>query len=113
MAPTMIDYAILCRAIDDWKAGRQPSAVTPAAPQRIATRPAEDEEAVVEYSAMYDTSVAAPEGEAPDSTVLYAMPEDGEVEADADVESDTDAYADAEAEVDVDDPDADPDADHR
>ena len=100
MAATMIDYAILCRAIDDWKAGRQPSAV-PAAPQRIATRPAEEEEAV-EYSAVYDTN--EPAAAVPDSTQIYQLPEyeDGEVESDADADAD-------EVETDVEDADDDDD----
>ncbi len=104
MAATMIDYAILCRAIDDWKAGRQPSAV-PAAPQRIATRPAEEEEAVVEYSAMYDTNEPAA-AVVPDSTQIYQMPEyeDGEVEGETEVETDVE---DADAEADVEDEDDD------
>jgi len=81
----MIDYATLCRAIEDWKAGHQPSAVTPAAPRRIAA-PAHEEEEAVEYSAVYDTNDAP--AAVPDSTVVYQLSEFEEenVEADDDAE---------------------------
>ncbi len=91
MAAIMIDYATLCRAIEDWKSGRQPSAVTPAAPRRIAAPAQEVEEEAVEYSAVYDTNDAPPE-QAPDSTVVYQLSdyEEAEADADADVEADPD-----------------------
>lgn len=106
----MIDYATLCRAIDDWKAGHQPSGVIPAAPKRVPTRP-DDDEGVVEYSAAYDIGEARPEeGAVPGSAAIYSLPEyeDGEVEADGDVEAEGDVEADVEADADV---DADVDAD--
>ncbi len=94
MAAIMIDYATLCRAIEDWKAGHQPSPVT-AAPQRITSQVREDEEAV-EYSAVYDTNDAPA---VPDSTVVYHLPEyeEGEVEADDEEAADEVAADDEEA----------------
>lgn len=99
----MIDYATLCKAIDDWKAGHQPSGVIPAAPQRVPTRPADEEEGVVEYSAAYDIGTEARQEEVPDSTVIYQMNEyeDGEVEAEADAEPEAEAVADADADADA------------
>jgi hypothetical protein len=76
MAAIMIDYATLCRAIEDWKAGRAPGA-TPAyaAPSRTPARPAE-EEAVEEYAEVDEASEpVAPQGEQQDSTVIYALPD--------------------------------------
>ena len=89
----MIDYATLCRAIEDWKSGRQPSAVTPAPPRRIAA-PAHQEEEAVEYSAVYDTSDLPAEQAAPDSTVVYQLSE--YEEAEGDVEADDVEVADGE-----------------
>ena len=91
MAAIMIDYATLCRAIEDWKSGRQPSAVPPATPRRVAAPAREVEEEAVEYSAVYDTSDAPPE-QAPDSTVVYQLSDyeeaEGDVEADPDLTDD-------------------------
>jgi hypothetical protein len=102
----MIDYATLCKAIDDWKAGHQPSGVIPAAPKRVPTRPSDEEEGVVEYSAAYDIGEARPE-EVPDSTVIYQMSEydeaEAETEADAEAETDVEAETEVEAEADADD----------
>lgn len=81
MSAIMIDYATLCRAIEDWKAGQKPAAIRPPTPTRVPTRPVEDEEAV-EYSAVYDLGEPAKE-EAGDSTVIYQLPD---FEGDAEVE---------------------------
>jgi hypothetical protein len=87
----VIDYATLCTAIDNWKAGQQPSAVPPPAPRRVSAPPVEEDEAV-EYSAVYETGdVAEARPEEPvESTVIYQLPEyeDGEepVEAEDDGE---------------------------
>lgn len=87
----MIDYAVLCTAIENWKAGQKPSAAPP--PRRAAPRPVEpvQEEEPVEYSAVYDAgelaeaaeaaeateATEAAEGEAPvDSTVIYQLPDE-------------------------------------
>ncbi len=86
----MIDYAVLCTAIENWKAGQKPtSAAPPAPPRRVAPRPTPAqaaeviEEEAVEYSAMYETGeVAEVRPEEPvESTVIYQLPdyEDGEV----------------------------------
>jgi hypothetical protein len=83
MPSIMIDYATLCRAIEDWKAGQQPAAIKPPPPKRVPTRVVEDEEAV-EYSAVYEIGEPARE-EAGDSTVIYQLP-DFESEGDAEVE---------------------------
>ncbi len=84
--PAMIDYATLCRAIEDWKAGQQPAAIK--TPSRVPTRPAEDDEGVVEYSAMYEIGEPAKE-EVGDSTVIYQLPDyEGEGEAEAEPDGD-------------------------
>lgn len=112
MAPIMIDYATLCRAIEDWKAGQPPSAVTAAAPQRIASAAHGGDEDAVEYSGVYDTSDAPAESHAPDATVVYQLSEyeesvdDTEGEADDDVEDAVDddgEVVDDEAAAAVDD----------
>ncbi len=69
MAP-MIDYAVLCRAIEDWKGGQAPRASRPppprpsrpAAPQPVEALEAEGEEIQEQQS---------PE----DRTIIYQMPE--------------------------------------
>lgn len=112
----MIDYATLCKAIDDWKAGQKPSGVIPAAPKRVPTRPAAEEEAVVEYSAAYDIGEPEP-AETPDSTVIYQLDGESEVdagevdagEADAEQETEQDAEVEGEVEGDVEESDADAD----
>lgn len=86
MAATMIDYATLCKAIEDWKSGRQPAAAKPPKParppSRVPTRPAVEEEEAVEYSAIYETG--EPQKEEPaESTVIYQLPDyEGEAEVD-------------------------------
>lgn len=86
MPAIMIDYATLCRAIEDWKAGQKPAAIKPPTPNRVPTRPVEEEEAVVEYSAMYEIGEPAKE-EVGDSTVIYQLPDyEGEGDADGEVE---------------------------
>jgi hypothetical protein len=77
----MIDYAILCQAIEDWKTGRPATAVPAAAarpqpPARPATPAAAAEaepEEVVEYSGFYEAGEPAPEQA--DSTVIYQLPD--------------------------------------
>lgn len=81
--PAMIDYATLCRAIEDWKAGQKPAAIKPPTPTptRVPTRAVEEEEAV-EYSAVYEIGEPAKE-EAGDSTVIYQLPDfEGDAEVD-------------------------------
>lgn len=78
MPAIMIDYATLCRAIEDWKAGQKPAAIKPPTPTRVPTRAVEEEEAV-EYSAVYEIGEPAKE-EAGDSTVIYQLPDFAEVE---------------------------------
>jgi len=73
MPSIMIDYATLCRAIEDWKAGQKPAAIKPPIPNRVPTRAVEEEEAV-EYSALYEIGEPAKE-EAGDSTVIYQLPD--------------------------------------
>ena len=84
MSPIMIDYATLCRAIEDWKAGQKPAAIRPPTPTRVPTRAVEEDEAV-EYSAVYELNEPEPaKEEAGDSTVIYQLPDfegDAEVEA--------------------------------
>jgi len=80
MPSIMIDYATLCRAIEDWKAGQKPAAIKPPTPTRVPTRVVEEEEAV-EYSAVYE--IGEPAKEVGDSTVIYQLPD---FEGDADVE---------------------------
>ena len=84
MPATMIDYATLCKAIEDWKGGRQPSAakrpLPNRPPSRVPARPVVVEEEAVEFSAIYETSDAQKE-EPAESTVIYQLPDyDGEAE---------------------------------
>ncbi len=75
----MIDYATLCQAIEDWKAGHQPAAIrsppprpaAPAAPVHYADADAEPEPEAEEYAA---DDEPRPEDVA-DSTVIYQLPE--------------------------------------
>jgi hypothetical protein len=88
----MIDYAVLCTAIENWKAGQKPTTAPPPMPRRPAPQPVEaaQEEEAVEYSAVYDAGEladaadaadAAEATEAPvDSTVIYQLPDDYEGE---------------------------------
>jgi hypothetical protein len=80
----MIEYAVLCKAIEEWKSGRPASPVAatrPAIPTRQAA-PAEEPEEVVEYSGMYESgeageaveAVEAP-AEPQESTVIYQLPD--------------------------------------
>lgn len=81
--PGMIDYAILCQAIEEWKAGR-PAAATPVPTRQHPPRPARPapptpakpapaaEEEVVEYSGLYESEAPA---EPQDSTVIYQLPD--------------------------------------
>ncbi len=75
----MIDYAVLCTAIENWKAGQKPSSAPPPA-RRPAPQPVEvvQEEEAVEYSAVYDAgelAEARPE-EPVESTVIYQLPDE-------------------------------------
>lgn len=88
----MIDYAVLCTAIENWKAGHKPSAVPPPTPRRAAPQPVQRvrEEEAVEYSAVYDAGELAEAAEVRpeepvESTVTYQLPDDyteGEVVGD-------------------------------
>lgn len=76
----MIDYAVLCTAIENWKAGQKPSSAPPPAPRRAAPQPVEavQEDEAVEYSAVYDAgelAEARPE-EPVESTVIYQLPDE-------------------------------------
>ena len=89
--------------------------MTAAAPQRITSvAHAGDEDEAVEYSAIYDTSDAPAEPQAPDATVVYQLSDyeesvdDADADADADdaddvVEADDNGEVDDEAAVDDDD----------
>lgn len=68
----MIDYAVLCRAIEDWKAGHAPRVQASRPPPR---RPVSAPVETVEPEA--DEVVdEIPEQQAPeDRTIIYAMPE--------------------------------------
>jgi len=79
-AADMIDYAILCQAIEEWKAGR-PAVAAPAPPRPQIPRPAAAavvEEEVVEYSGLYETNDAPAEPQ--ESTVIYQLPDYENVE---------------------------------
>jgi len=85
MPGTMIDYAILCQAIEAWKAGR-PAAAAPVPTRQHPPRPVRPaapvstpavEEEVVEYSGLYESEAAA---EPADSTVIYQLPDYENVE---------------------------------
>lgn len=83
----MIDYAILCQAIEEWKTGRPATAVPAARPQpparpAIPTAAAVVEEEVVEYSGLYEAGEPAPE--VADSTVIYQLPDYENVEVNED-----------------------------
>lgn len=78
----MIDYAILCQAIEEWKSGR-PAAAAPVPSRQHPPRPARPaaaapakaapvEEEVVEYSGLYESEAPA---EQQDSTVIYQLPD--------------------------------------
>ena len=78
----MIDYAILCQAIEEWKAGR-PAVAAPAPPRPqipCLAQPAAAvvEEEVVEYSGLYETNDAPAEPQ--ESTVIYQLPDYENVE---------------------------------
>ncbi|MCA9637839.1 MAG: hypothetical protein KC420_17550 [Myxococcales bacterium] len=66
----MIDYALLCQAIADWKAGRAPSVVPPPAPrQHQHSQPQHyeaDDDDVEEYEEVGEEVV--------EQTVIYQLP---------------------------------------
>lgn len=84
--PGMIDYAVLCNAIEEWKSGAPASAVPaarPAIPTPAARRaaPVEEPEEVVEYSGLYESPEAAEAPAEPaESTVIYQLPDYDNVE---------------------------------
>lgn len=63
MPPTMIDYAVLCQAIADWKAGRAPTSHS--APETY--------DAVEEYDEVQEEE-AAPEETTEEHTMIYQLP---------------------------------------
>ncbi|WP_143140097.1 hypothetical protein [Nannocystis exedens] len=89
----MIDYAVLCRAIEDWKAGNAPN-IPVSSPVPVATETAVDSYEGVEAEAeadeeIVDTDVDAGEGEGEvgagegqqqDRTIVYQLPEIDEEE---------------------------------
>lgn len=87
MPRTMIDYAILCQAIEAWKTGRPAAAAPvptrqhpprPSRPAAAAPTPAAPvEEEVVEYSGLYESDAPA---EPVESTVIYQLPDYENVE---------------------------------
>jgi hypothetical protein len=95
--PTMIDYAFLCQAIDDWRAGRRPQlppSATPTIPGIGVTSTAPIE---LYADAPEDVEVAADEGESD----LVDVEEPMESDADADAlaaESAAEIGGEAEAE---------------
>lgn len=69
----MIDYAVLCRAIEDWKSGHAPRAATSRPPPRP-SRPAAPQP--VEALEVADAVEDIQEQQAPeDRTIIYQMPE--------------------------------------
>lgn len=91
MAP-MIDYAVLCRAIEDWKAGHAPRVTAsrpPPRPSRPVSAPVAVEEPELEEPVEEIAEQQAPE----DRTIIYALPEivdENEGEADVDTDSQID-----------------------
>ena len=88
--PAMIDYAVLCRAIEDWKAGhapRIPASRPPPRPSRPVSAPVEAEaDAEPETEVEEIAEQQAPE----DRTIIYALPEivdEGEPDTQIDEES--------------------------
>jgi hypothetical protein len=84
MAAIMIDYATLCRAIEDWKSGVQPSAVTPAAPRRIAAPAAGEKRRPSSTPRCTTPTTCPPSSPGPDPTVVYQLSEYEEGDVDAD-----------------------------
>jgi hypothetical protein len=94
--PPMIDYAVLCRAIEDWKAGNALN-IPVSSPTPVATESVVDNYEGVETEAeadeeIVDTDVDAGEGEGEgevaegqqvDRTIVYALPEIDEEEEQA------------------------------
>lgn len=80
----MIDYAVLCRAIEDWKAGHAPRvSVTPSRPPPPRPSSPSAETVVEGYEAVeesveeaVDEAVEPVHEQAPeDRTIIYQMPE--------------------------------------
>lgn len=74
----MIDYAVLCRAIDDWKAGHAPRSAPPARPPARPSRPPKPAAAAPPAPA---PAPEIAEQQAPeDRTIIYQLPdiEDGD-----------------------------------
>ena len=68
----MIDYAVLCRAIEDWKSGHAPRATQGRPPPPRPSRPA----APQPVEAIEADSEEIQEQQAPeDRTIIYQMPE--------------------------------------
>lgn len=80
--PAMIDYAVLCQAIEEWKSGTPAAAATPPRPKFPARQAAPVEDEVVEYSGSYDTADAPAEPQ--ESTVIYQLPDYENVEVNDD-----------------------------
>lgn len=93
--PVMIDYAFLCQAIDDWRAGRRPQIPPSATP----TMPGSG---VTSTAPLELYPVAAPEEieMAPDADSDLIDVEDP-IEAEADAEPDAEAGIEAEAEAEA------------
>lgn len=69
----MIDYAVLCRAIEDWKGGQPPRANRPPPPRP--SRPAAPQP-VEALEAEAEAEEEIQEQQAPeDRTIIYQMPE--------------------------------------
>lgn len=68
--PAMIDYAVLCRAIEDWKAGHAPQIPAHHPPSSPVSAPSAAAE--TGYETM-DAEGVEPEPE--DRTIIYQMPE--------------------------------------
>jgi hypothetical protein len=77
--PVMIDYAVLCRAIDDWKAGHAPRVTAPPSSPSAETvidggyEPVEEE--VAEAAEDVAEEAAEPTQTPEDRTMIYHMPE--------------------------------------
>jgi len=93
--PAMIDYAVLCRAIEDWKAGNAPNIPVSSRPLPVATEAVVDSYDAVEDAGedVVESDVDGGEDEVEvdggepqqDHTIVYHLPdvEEGEEEEQA------------------------------
>ena len=86
--PAMIDYAVLCRAIEDWKAGNAPNIPAPSRPLPVVAAETVDSYDAVDDAAedVVDSDVDAGEGDVEveaeggeqqqDRTIVYQLPDE-------------------------------------